>query len=151
MRLSEQSFPVISPLDAVIWMSTEGAVVWEARGPWCSWDLLGLAPALASLLVGRSLHPACHRQCESLALLESPVGSKPGSRLSIHVLLSLVQVSRSCFMLVSTNVCPFLQRQSNLGRGANRPEPDEQRHLCPNLASLYYLGLRSGGVPGRLC
>ena len=67
---------------------------------------------LEASLVGIALGGASGRfsgslqgRCGPGPVLESPVGSEPGSPLSVHVLLSLVQVSRSCCRLVRPLTC----------------------------------------------
>lgn len=85
-------------------------------------------------------------------LLESPVGSKPGSRPQHPCpAVSGPSVQVLFHARPSTNVCPFLQRQSNLGRGANRPGNQMSRDTCVQTwPCSYYLELEKRWVPGRL-
>lgn len=119
-----------------------------ALGPLQAWP-----QPLLLFRVGRSLHPACHRQCESLAPAGSPCGLKTWITPSASMSCCLVQVSRSCFIFrqIPLTCALSFKRQSNLGRGANRPGNQMSRSTCVQTwPCSYYLELEKRWVPGRL-
>ena len=123
-----------------------------ALGPVQAW----LPPSLL-FRVGCSLHPACDRWCESPCRCGPGLcWSLPWARNPDHpsASVSCCPWSRCPGLFrarLPTNVCPFLQRQSDVGRGANRRRNQMSGDTCVQTwPCSYYLELEKRWVPGRL-